>query len=75
MIVVNGAKLVLTVVSVRLWHLSDALAPCTAESTYLLRVVDLPDEGLPTRPMRGSRGILDAGDEGTTTSHLVARTV
>ena len=24
---------------------------------YLLRVVDLPDEGFPTRPMRGSRGI------------------
>jgi hypothetical protein len=25
---------------------------------YLLRVVDLPDDGLPTSPMRGSRGIL-----------------
>src|SRR2546423_10045736 len=24
---------------------------------YLLRVVDLPDDGLPTSPMRGSRGI------------------
>jgi hypothetical protein len=27
---------------------------------HLLRVVDLPDEGLPTRPMRGSRGIVEA---------------
>jgi hypothetical protein len=25
---------------------------------YLFKVVDLPDDGLPTRPMRGSRGIL-----------------
>jgi len=25
---------------------------------YLFNVVDLPDDGLPTRPMRGSRGIL-----------------
>ena len=25
---------------------------------HLFRVVDLPDEGLPTRPMRGSRGIV-----------------
>ena len=25
---------------------------------YLFRVVDLPDDGLPTRPMSGSRGIL-----------------
>lgn len=24
---------------------------------HLLRVVDLPEEGLPTMPMRGSRGI------------------
>lgn len=28
---------------------------------YLLRVVDLPDDGLPTKPMRGSRGILGVG--------------
>lgn len=27
--------------------------------THLFRVVDLPDEGLPTRPMSGSRGIAD----------------
>ena len=27
-------------------------------SVRLLRVVDLPEEGLPTRAMRGSRGIL-----------------
>jgi hypothetical protein len=26
--------------------------------THLLSVVDFPDEGLPTRPMRGSRGIM-----------------
>jgi hypothetical protein len=26
---------------------------------HLFRVVDLPDEGLPTRPMSGSRGMLD----------------
>jgi hypothetical protein len=25
---------------------------------YLFRVVDLPDDGLPTSPMRGSRGIV-----------------
>lgn len=25
---------------------------------HLLSVVDLPDEGLPTRPIRGSRGIV-----------------
>jgi hypothetical protein len=25
--------------------------------THLLSVVDLPDDGLPTRPIRGSRGI------------------
>ena len=25
--------------------------------TYLFKVVDLPDDGLPTKPMRGSRGI------------------
>ena len=25
--------------------------------TYLLRVVDLPDEGFPTKPIRGSLGI------------------
>jgi len=30
----------------------------TALDGYLFRVVDLPDDGLPTRPMRGSRGIL-----------------
>lgn len=28
-------------------------------NAHLLSVVDLPDEGLPTRPMRGSRGILE----------------
>lgn len=27
-------------------------------SPYLLSVVDLPDEGLPTRPISGSRGIV-----------------
>ena len=27
-------------------------------SVKLLRVVDLPDDGLPTRPMSGSRGIV-----------------
>ena len=34
--------------------------PCfgTTWEGYLFRVVDLPDDGLPTRPMRGSRGIL-----------------
>ena len=26
---------------------------------HLLSVVDFPDEGLPTRPIRGSRGIMD----------------
>jgi len=26
--------------------------------TYLFNVVDLPEEGLPTRPIRGSRGML-----------------
>jgi hypothetical protein len=26
---------------------------------HLFKVVDLPDEGLPTRPMSGSRGMLD----------------
>lgn len=29
---------------------------------HLFRVVDLPDEGLPTRPMRGSRGIFGQGE-------------
>jgi hypothetical protein len=28
------------------------------EQMYLLRVVDLPDDGLPTSPIRGSRGIV-----------------
>ena len=27
---------------------------------HLLSVVDLPDEGLPTRPIKGSRGIMRA---------------
>jgi hypothetical protein len=27
-------------------------------SVRLFRVVDLPDEGLPTKPIKGSRGIL-----------------
>ena len=27
-------------------------------SVKLLRVVDLPDDGLPTRPINGSRGIV-----------------
>jgi hypothetical protein len=26
---------------------------------HLLRVVDFPDDGLPTRPIRGSRGMMD----------------
>lgn len=26
---------------------------------HLFNVVDLPDEGLPTKPMRGSRGMID----------------
>ena len=29
---------------------------------YLLRVVDLPDDGLPTNPIRGSRGITRNGE-------------
>lgn len=28
-------------------------------SVKLFNVVDLPDEGLPTKPMRGSRGMID----------------
>lgn len=30
-------------------------------SVKLLRVVDLPDDGLPTRPISGSRGMLPWG--------------
>lgn len=29
------------------------------EGLYLFRVVDFPEEGLPTRPIKGSRGILE----------------
>ena len=29
---------------------------------YLFKVDDLPDEGFPTRPMSGSRGIVLSGD-------------
>lgn len=31
------------------------------QSTYLFKVVDLPDDGLPTRPISGSRGIVRSG--------------
>ena len=36
-------------------------ATLEVQRKYLLRVVDLPDDGLPTSPMRGSRGIARSG--------------
>jgi hypothetical protein len=45
------------------WRLSSCIAHVLATSTgrgavaNLLSVVDLPEEGLPTRPIRGSRGM------------------
>ena len=36
-------------------------AKLEVQRKYLFRVVDLPDDGLPTSPMRGSRGIARGG--------------
>ena len=39
------------------------------ELPYLFKVVDLPDEGLPTRPINGSRGMMACG-RSSSRSHL-----
>lgn len=39
------------------WRLKVGAPTLAVVSVRELRVVDLPDDGLPTRPMRGSRGM------------------
>lgn len=51
----------LELASVKLRHSGLDYAAEQVRTAYLLSVVDLPDDGFPTKPMRGSRGI--AGSE------------
>ena len=41
----------------------DDIPTLAVVSVRLFSVVDLPLEGLPTRPMRGSRGIVEISEE------------
>ena len=48
----------LELASVRLKLVRKSFDIRTESRQYLFRVVDLPDDGFPTRPMSGSRGIV-----------------